>query len=63
MDFTVSHKNSGLRLDLFIVIATDKFSRIKVREILNEVVKVAERLSLNLYEKVNMNFLVNSKAT
>lgn len=34
-----------------------------IREILNEVVKVAERLSLNLYEKVNMNFLVNSKAT
>lgn len=53
MDFTVSHKNSGLRLDLFIVIATDKFSRIKVREILNEgLIKVGENIEYRPHYKV-----------
>ena len=53
MELVVSPKNSGLRLDLFIVISTDKFSRIKVREILNEgLIKVNDNIEYRPHYKV-----------
>ncbi len=53
MELTVTSKNSGLRLDLFIVVSDDTFSRSKVREMLNQgIIKLNKNVEYRPHYKV-----------